>query len=142
MNAVAERHGLTCLTVDVERVGVGIAPLVPIRRTDEKEDGAARRDHLPVDLHVVRDVTPHMGCRRFEAEELLDRVGDERRIVDQLAPLLGVLGKHLSGPSDEAVGGLIAGTGEHVDVNEDLVRAQATHRAGLVFEFRVATIAS
>ena len=39
-------------------------------------------------------------------------LGIERRIVDELAPLVGVLGEHLARPADEAGGGLVAGAGD------------------------------
>jgi hypothetical protein len=51
---------------------------------------------------------------RLEAQDLLDRVRDERRVLDELRGAGRVLGEHLAGPADEAVGGLVAGAGEHV----------------------------
>ena len=53
-------------------------------------------------LDVVGHVPPDMGRRRLEAEDLLDRVRDEGAVLDELAPLVGVLGEDLSRPADQA----------------------------------------
>ena len=45
------------------------------------------------------------------------RLGDQRAVLDDLAPLVGVLGEDLAGPADQPGGGLVAGRGEEVDVS-------------------------
>ena len=90
-----------------------------------------------MELDVLGDVAADVRRRRLEAEQLLDGVRDERRVLDQLAALVGVLGQHLAGPADEAGGGLVAGAGDDGDVGEELVAAQAPHGAGLVLELGV-----
>ena len=88
--------------MDVEPVAVGVAPVVAVGRADEEQHDAALGHRVAVELDVAGDVPADVRRRRLEAEELLDRVGDERRILDELAPLVGVLGEHLAGPADQA----------------------------------------
>ena len=103
VDAEAEREVLADLAVDVEPVAVRVAPVVAVRRADEEQHDAAFGHRLAVELHVARRRTrPTCGAGRLEAQQLLDRVRDERRILDELAPLVGVLGQHLAGPADQA----------------------------------------
>ena len=39
-------------------------------------------------------------------------LGISERILDQLAPLVGMVGQDLAGPADQPVGGLVAGAGD------------------------------
>ena len=57
VDAVAEGEVMIDLAVDVEAVGIGEFALVAIRRAVEQQHGAARRNDLPVELHVFDDIT-------------------------------------------------------------------------------------
>ena len=106
---VAEAQVVTDLAVDVEAVAVGEPPVVAVRRPVEQHHDAALGNDLAVVLDVARDVARLDGRRRLEAEELLDRLRDERAVGRDLAPLVGVLGEHLAGPADEPRGRLVPG---------------------------------
>ena len=101
-----------------KRSRVGEAALVAVGGADEEEHGAAGRHGLAVELDVLGDVAADVRTRRLEAQELLDGVRDERRVLDQLAPLVGVLGEHLARPADQPGGGLVAGAGDDGDVGQ------------------------
>ncbi len=115
----------------------GIAALVAVGCAHEQEHRAALRHGRAVALHRLRHVPAHVRRGRLEAQELLDRVGDERGVVDQLATLVGVLSEHLARPPDEARGRLVAGAGDDGDVGEDLLAPQRARRARLVDELGV-----
>ena len=72
--------------------------------------------------------------RGLEPQDLLDRVRDQRAIVVQLAALVGVLGEDLAGVTDHPVRRLVAGGGEDVDEDQQLVVGERAGRAGLVLE--------
>ena len=88
-------------------------------------------------LDVAGDVAGQVGAGGLEAQRLLDRVGDERRVGDDLAPLVGMLAQHLAQPPDQPAGGLVAGAGQHLGVGQDLLAGEAAARAGLVLELGV-----
>ena len=50
----------------------------------------------------------------------------ERRVLHELAALVGMVAEHLAGPADEAVRRLVAGAGDDVDVEQRLVAGQAS----------------
>ena len=137
VDAVAERELLADRPVDVETVAVGIAPVVTVGGPDEEQHGAACGHRPPVELHVARDVSADVRRGRLEAEDLLDRVGDEREIVDELATLVRVVGQDLARPPDQTRRRLVAGTGDHVQVREELGARQPARGPGLVLELGV-----
>ena len=51
--------------------------------------------------------------------------GNQRRVLDELAPLVGVLGEHLARPADQPRGGLVARAGHDVEVGQQFVAASA-----------------
>ena len=63
--------------------------------------------------------------------------GNERRVLDELPPLVRVVGQHLARPADEAGRGLVAGAGDDVHVREDLLAREPARRSGLVHELGV-----
>ena len=95
--------------------------LVAVGRPREADEGTAGAHGLAAQLDIGRDVARDVGRGRFEAQELLNGVGDERPVLDQLASLVRVLRQNLAHPADEAIGRLVPRTGDHAHVDEDLV---------------------
>ena len=112
--------------VDVERVAVGRErPVVVVARGQDHHQGAARGHDLAVELDVAGHDATGLEGRRLEPQDLLHRVRDQGAIVVQLAALVGVLGEDLAGVADHPVGRLVAGGGEHVDEDQQLVVGEA-----------------
>src|SRR5262249_18217412 len=89
--AVAAGEGLVGVPVEVEAIAVRETMVVAVGGSDEEHHCTARRDGPSVDLDVARDVPGDMGRGRLVAEQLFDRIRDERPILDQLAPLVRVI---------------------------------------------------
>src|SRR5580692_4937171 len=71
MDAVAEGEMPAVVAVDVEAVAIREATIVPVRRAQEEEHHAARRNFGAVDDQVLfGDAAPYVGCRRFVAQDL------------------------------------------------------------------------
>ena len=92
---------------------------------------------LAMQLDVFGDNPGHVVGRRLEAKELLDGVGNQGRVLDHLSALVRMLGQHLGGPADEAVGGLVARARDHLEVGEQLLAVEPAGRARLVGELGV-----
>ena len=58
--------------------------------------------------------------------------GNEGAVFVNLAALVGMLGEDLAGPADEPVGGFIAGAGDDVNEDQNLLARQLAICAGLV----------
>ncbi len=91
---------------------------------------------LAVELDVPGDVASHVWRGRLEPQQLLDGLRDQRRVLDQLAALVGMLGENLSGPTDQAGGGLVARARDHVDVDQQFLAGQLAGDPVLVDEAR------
>ena len=79
---------------------------------------------------VTRDVARLHRRGRFVAQDLLDRQRDQRRVLHDLSALIGVLGQQLAHETDQTRRRLVAGAGDHADVEQDLGARQP---AGPVF---------
>ena len=88
----------------------------------------ALRDGDPVQLDVARHPPRLHGRRRFVAQQLLDRVPEQRRVVDQLLALVGVLRQRHRGEAEQTGDGLGAGERDELHEAEDLLERE---RAGL-----------
>ena len=122
--------------VDVEAVRVVEAAVVAVGGVVQEEHGAARGHGLAVQLDVPGDVAAGDRARRLEPQQLLDGVADERRVLGDLAALVGVVAEDLAGPADEPVRRLVAGAGDDVDVEQRLVAGERAGDAVLVLERR------
>ncbi len=110
--------------MDVEAIGLLPVALVPVRGPVQQEHDRPLRHDRAVELDVVLDV-PRLGGRgRLQAQDLLDRARDQRRILRQQLALLGVLRQQLHREADQSGGGLVAGSGHHAGVDDDLVARQ------------------
>ena len=98
--------------------------LVADRGADQHHHHAALGHGLAVVLDVAGDVAGDVRRGRLEAQQLLDGLRDQRRVLDQLAALVGVFGQHLAGPADEPRRGLVARARDDVDVDEQLLAGQ------------------
>ena len=73
----------------------------------------------------------------LEPQRLVDHAGEERAVLDDLAPLVGVLGEELGQPADQPTGRLVAGAGDDRGVGEDLLAGERPRLAVLVLELGV-----
>ena len=137
VNAVAEPEVLADLAMNVEPAGILPPTLVAVRGRDDEQHGRTRRHRLAVHLDILGDVAPDLRTGRLEAQELLDRVVDQRPVFDDLTPLVGVLGEHLAEPADQSRGGLVPRARDHRRVQQRLVARQSARHAVLVLELRV-----
>ena len=64
--------------------------------------------------------------RRFVAKHLLDRIRHQRPIVDDLAPLVRMIGQGLAHPPDQAACRFVACTSDHREVGQQLVTRETT----------------
>src|SRR5439155_26578753 len=134
VDAVAEREALADVAMDVEPVAVGKSTIIAVGRADQEDHDAALRHRLAVVLDVPADVSGDVRRRRLVPEDLLDRVRDQRAVLDELPPLVDMVTEHLARPADQSRGRLVARAGNDVDVREHLIARQAPSRAGLVLE--------
>src|SRR4030088_1559884 len=65
--------------------------LVDVRRAEQHRDPLAGLEVLATELDVLGYDARHARHRRLPPQELLDRAGDLRRVVDEALPLLGML---------------------------------------------------
>ena len=84
----------------------------------------AARDGDAVQLDVARDPTRLHRRRRLEAQQLLDRVAEQRRVVDQLLALVGVLGQGDRAEPEHAGDGLGARERDELHEAEDLLERE------------------
>ena len=68
-----------------------------------------------------------MRTGRLVPQKFLDRIADERPILDQLTALVGMITQDLAHPAEQAAGGIDAGTRDDHKEGQDLVLRQATH---------------
>jgi hypothetical protein len=76
VRADAERQVLLLPAADIEAVGVGKAPVVPVGRSEQETHDAALGNGLAVQFDIPRDVPAGLQRRRLEAQDLVDRVRD------------------------------------------------------------------
>src|SRR5947209_19942728 len=105
-----EREDAGGFAVDIEPIAVGEATLIAVRRTHDAGDHSAGGDRAAREVHVLDRVAGVLHARRLVAEELLDRVRNEGRVLDELAALVGVVREDLAGPADQLRGGVVPRT--------------------------------
>ena len=88
MDAVPERDVVVDRAVDVEAVGVRVLAFVAPGRTGEQQHLRVRGHDLAVQLDVTRRPPTLDRRRRFEPQQLLDGVGDQRGVGCELGPLV------------------------------------------------------
>ena len=120
VDAVAERDVAVEGARDVEAIGVGVLALVAAGAPGEQRDLRVRGNRPAVPLDVAGHEAGLDRRRRLVAQELLDRVRDERRVGDELGALLGMAGEEHRRPTEQAGGGLAAGELEQREERHDL----------------------
>ena len=124
--------------MDVENIAVGRElAMVAHSGADQHHHRAALGHGLAVELDIAGDVAGDVRCGRFEAQQLLDRLRNQRRVLDELTALVGVLGQNLACPTDQPRGGFVPRARHHVEIGQQLLAGQVPRRAGLVDELRV-----
>src|SRR3546814_15892496 len=88
MNAVAEGHVRTCFAMNIEAVTIGEATIVAIGASDHQDQRATLRNLLAVVLDVVGDIARHERAGWLEAQQFLDRLRTQFRILDDLTALV------------------------------------------------------
>ena len=137
--AAAEGEVLVRLAVEVDDVG-GELGVVVVGGAQHERDAVAL-----LDLHVV-DVGPgrpggHHHHRREPAQQLLDGGRDERRIVDEPLPLLGVGGEVLDHAVERGRDGVEPTAAEQVADAEQLrlVEGRPSMVAWTIFDSSVSS---
>ena len=121
MQSEREREDAARLAVHVEPVAVGETAVVAIGGGQDADEHASRGNDLPLELDVFQGEAGHLRPGRFVAEDLLDGIRDERRVLDQVAALVGMIGEDLGRPANELGGGLVPRTRQQRDEREDLL---------------------
>ena len=102
--------------------GSVVAARVAVRRGDQQKDRAPGRDGGAVVLDVLASRSaPSCGPVGSKRSVSSIAVGISDAVLDDLAPLIGVLGEHLGEPADQPAGGLVAGAGDDRRVGEHLL---------------------
>ena len=91
---------------------------------------------LPVAFGVAGHVAGLDRRRRLVAQHLFDRPGDQRVVLDEFTPLMGVFGQHLADESDQPGRRLVARSRDHAGVGEHLDAGQRP-KLPVLFDFRV-----
>src|SRR6185503_3462408 len=115
VDAMPEGEMRSLFAMNVEGVTVGVAPVVTVGGADQQHHRAACGHGLAMKLDVPSDKARDRRARRLVAQEFLDRLWDERWVVDEVAPLIRMVGEFFASPTDQAVGGFVAGPRDHVD---------------------------
>src|SRR5438477_12329990 len=95
MDASSERGELGDLARHVELLRAVEFTLVAVGGAVEQQHSRVLRDYAVVQLDLARRRLDEVLDDRFEAEDLLDRSGNLRWVVDQRRTLLRVLGEEL-----------------------------------------------
>src|ERR1700737_4942861 len=133
MRTHAERQMLARLAVNVEKITVGRElTVVAARSPDQHHQDAPPGDRLPVVVDIAGHMSRHVRSGWLVTQQFLHGLRDQARVLDEVAPLVRMLGKHLAGPADQPRSGLIAGGGDHVEVDEQFLSGQPPNGAGLV----------
>ena len=85
----AEAEVAVDLTVELDDVGSFVDALVRVRGADQAHDLVARLEGAATEFEVLGDDPRDEGDRGFEAQELLDRRRDDRRVLHDAATVLG-----------------------------------------------------
>jgi hypothetical protein len=122
---VPEREVSTGGPGDVEAIGVVELPLVEVGRRPHEQHPAAGGDRAAGDLDVGgRNARRGVG-RRCDAQHLLDRAGDRRRIGRQPVAHVGMPGEELEAVADEVRGRVVAPDEQEPAEGEQLVLGEA-----------------
>src|SRR3546814_10614790 len=82
---------------------MGEATIVAIGASDHQDQRATLRNLLAVVLDVVGDIARHERAGWLEAQQFLDRLRNQLRVLDDLTALVGMLGQRLAHPADQPV---------------------------------------
>ena len=108
------------VAVDVEAIGILVAPLVPVGRSDEQQHRAPFRNGYPVVLDVAGDVAREVRPVGSKRSVSSIACGISVGSATQLAALVGVLAQDLPEPADQSARRLVSGSREHLRVGEHL----------------------
>ena len=108
-------------TTHVEPVGIRKLRGIAVRRADAQVDRRARLHGNAADLGVLHHHAVAKLHGRIEAQHLVDRRADQRRIVQQALPLVRTFEKQIQPVADEIGRRLVAGI-----ENEDAVLQKLT----------------
>ena len=125
------------VAVDVEGVGIAVAPLVTVGRAEQQQHRAAGRHRRACVVEVRGQIAGDVRAGRFEAQSLVDRPRQQRAVLGDLAPLPGVLGEHLGQPTDQTAGRLVTGPRHHLGVVQHLRTGELAVHTVLVGELDV-----
>ena len=123
--APARSEGLVLgVARDLEAVGVLVARLVAVRRRVPHDHLVALADLRPVQLGVAGRGTREVPEGGEHPQRLLHRRRGQRRVVEQLLPLVGVLEQRAHAAAVGRLGAVVAGCDEEEEAHHDLVLLQ------------------
>src|SRR5437870_2499602 len=114
MHTTAERDVSVDVAIEPHVERVGKLDRVDVCSAVTHHDRATRRDLRSVGkLRVAgRDTRNSAGYGRLPAQELFDRIGNHRRMINELATVLWVLGKERVEAGERVAHGVEAGDQE------------------------------
>src|SRR5207248_9104131 len=91
MHAAAEAEMPVGVAVEADLEGIGNAGGIDVRRAEADRHEIARRVRATAELTVGGGLPHDAGHWRLPPEQLLDDRGDDRGILDELVPAVGLL---------------------------------------------------
>ena len=125
VHAAAERVVRVHLAVEAHLVGVGQRGLVGVDRAEADAHHVALADRAAEELGVLGGDAHDAADRRLPAQQLLHRRRHERRVGDELGPLLGVLAQVAEEAVERRAHGVEAGDEEEEADVEDVLAGEA-----------------
>ena len=127
VDAVAEGEVPAVGAVDVERLRVAVARVIPVRRRQRHDDLREGGDDDPAEQDLLGRVAEgRVRHRRVEAHALLDRPRHEVGVGHEGVALLGVAQQGDGPVADQAGGGVVSGDDQLEDRGEQLLLRQCT----------------
>lgn len=124
MGPMPERQVALRLTSHVEPIGVGEPGRVAIGGREHQVHQLSLTDRLAADRQILSRLPIHELDRPVVAEELLDSVGNQRRLLEQQTELVGVAQQSQQAVADQVRGRLMTGRQEQIGIRDQLRLAE------------------
>src|SRR4029453_12216265 len=129
VDALSESQLRRDVAPDVEPVGVGVLPLVPVGGAEQEQDAIPRRDPAAIPFDVSRDRPYGVLGRRRPAQHLLDGAGNRARVGQDAGVLIRVAREQDGGEAEQPGGRLAPGGAEQRAEADDLAIGEARRPA-------------
>ena len=111
--------------LDVEAEGIGEVGLVAVGGRVEQEELVALRELRAVEVDVARNGARHVLHRTDPAQHLFDRRREQRPILPEPLPLLGVRQELVGAAAHDVTGGLVAADQDQERLEHELLVVQS-----------------